>query len=93
MEFMHVLKKILRERQSGEIEIVYEATRRIKSCLPATRVIILSVHAGPEEQENAQATGADVFIAKDASYEILINAILGENDCLNRANSLVDLHG
>jgi DNA-binding NarL/FixJ family response regulator len=56
----------------------YEATRRIKSLLPATRVVILSVHAGFQEQEQARASGADDFIIKGAGYEALVNAILGK---------------
>lgn len=55
----------------------YEATRRIKSQAPAMRVIVLSVHAGPEEQQRAQAAGADRFIVKGASYEVLVDAIRG----------------
>jgi DNA-binding NarL/FixJ family response regulator len=54
----------------------YEATRRIKSQWPAVRVIILSVHAGPEEMECAQAAGADGFVVKGASYETLMQAIV-----------------
>jgi two-component system nitrate/nitrite response regulator NarL len=54
----------------------YEATRRIKSQSSAVRVIILSVHAGPEEVERAQAAGADGFVVKGASYETLMRAIL-----------------
>ncbi len=54
----------------------YEATRRIKSQSDHVRVIILSVHAGPEEVRRALAAGADSFITKGASYEILLRAIL-----------------
>ena len=54
----------------------YEATRRIKAEPPAPRVIILSIHAGIEAQESAWAAGADGFIPKGASYEVLLNAIL-----------------
>ena len=35
----------------------YEATRRIKAELPATRIIILSVHADPEAMQRARAAG------------------------------------
>jgi DNA-binding NarL/FixJ family response regulator len=61
----------------------YEATRRIKEHQPAPRVVILSVHAGPEEQERAQAAGADCFVMKGADYELLVNAILGKNGSPN----------
>ena len=54
-----------------------EATRRIKRLAPKMRVIILSVHAGPEEMERARAAGADDFVVKGASYETLMQAILG----------------
>ena len=54
----------------------FEATRRIKAELPLTRVIILSIHAEPEEKERARAAGADDFIIKGASYPILLNAVL-----------------
>ncbi len=36
----------------------YEATCRIKQRQPSPRVVILSVHAGPIEQERARAAGA-----------------------------------
>ena len=54
----------------------YEATRQIKSRLPAPRVVILSVHAGPVELDHARAAGADRFVIKGARYEILLNAVL-----------------
>jgi len=55
----------------------YEATRQIKTTLPATRVIILSIHAGADEQKLAQLAGADCFIEKSSPLEGLIQAILG----------------
>ena len=60
----------------------YEATRRIKQRQPALRIVILSVHAGPLEQESARAAGAEAFVMKGANYEVLVNAILGRNDSL-----------
>ena len=54
----------------------YEATRQIKSRLPAPRVVILSVHAGPVELDRARAAGADSFVIKGARYEILLNTVL-----------------
>jgi DNA-binding NarL/FixJ family response regulator len=56
----------------------YEATRQIKSHLLAPRVVILSVHGGPEQQEKARATGADAFVVKGASFDVLEKAILGK---------------
>ena len=47
----------------------YEATRRIKARHPAPRVVILSVHAGPEKRERARMAGADGFVVKGANYQ------------------------
>ena len=55
----------------------YEATRRIKAQAPAMPVIVLSVHTGAEEQSRARAAGADCFVVKGASYEVLVDAIRG----------------
>jgi DNA-binding NarL/FixJ family response regulator len=55
----------------------YEAARLIKELQPALRVIILSAHAGPEEQQRARAAGADGFVMKGDRYEVLVNVILG----------------
>jgi two-component system invasion response regulator UvrY len=56
-----------------------EATRQIKASRPASRVIILTIHAGPAEKECARAAGADGFITKGASYETLLNTILAKD--------------
>ncbi len=61
----------------------YEATRQIKAEHLTQRVIILSVHAGPEVQERARAAGADGFIIKGTGCEVLVNAILGRDDSIN----------
>ena len=53
----------------------YEATRRIKAAHPAMRVIILSIHAGPDEQGHALMAGADAFIEKSAPLDGLVKAI------------------
>jgi two-component system, NarL family, nitrate/nitrite response regulator NarL len=53
----------------------YETTRRIKAEQPATRIIILSVHADPEAIQHAQDAGADSFIVKGASTQDLLKAI------------------
>ena len=55
-----------------------EATCRIKAMHASTRVIILSVHAGPVEQRHAREAGADSFVVKGALFETLMNAILGK---------------
>ncbi len=54
-----------------------DATREIKSTTSLPRIVILSVHAGLEAQENAKLAGADEYVVKGASYETLLNAILG----------------
>ena len=54
----------------------YEATRQIKSRHPATRVIILSVHADPDEMQRAREAGADSFVVKGACLDELLDAIL-----------------
>ena len=56
----------------------YETTRQIKDHRLSQRVVILSIHAGEQEQQRARAAGADGFITKGASYEILVDAILAE---------------
>jgi DNA-binding NarL/FixJ family response regulator len=80
-------------RQAGELcpEVVimdlempvmdgYEATRRIKNQAPGIRVIILSIHAGSGEHERARTAGADGFVLKGDRYEILVNAILANDE-------------
>ena len=57
----------------------FEATRQIKAQGPAPRIVILSVHADPENVARARSVGADEFVVKGASFKILINAIMGRN--------------
>ena len=54
----------------------YTATRQIKALQPAPRVIILSMHNGPQALQRAQAAGADAYVMKGTRYQILLNAIL-----------------
>ena len=56
----------------------YEATRQIKSSQPEIRVVILSIHNGGEVRKRASSAGADRFVLKGASYQILLDAILGK---------------
>jgi NarL family two-component system response regulator LiaR len=58
----------------------YEATRQIKRKHAATRVIILSVHAGPGERERAREAGAVGFVVKGASYQTLLATILAKGE-------------
>jgi DNA-binding NarL/FixJ family response regulator len=53
----------------------YAATRRIKACRPACRVIALTIHTGRAEQERALGAGADRFIAKGTPLDTLMDAI------------------
>jgi len=57
----------------------FQATRQIKERGLAHRVVILSVHADPEDVERARSAGADEFVLKGASFKSLINAILARN--------------
>jgi two-component system nitrate/nitrite response regulator NarL len=57
----------------------YDAIRKIKSQTPSLRIVILSIQAGLEELQNARQSGADAFVAKGASYEVLLDAILGKS--------------
>jgi DNA-binding NarL/FixJ family response regulator len=65
----------------------YEATRRIKSRQPATRIIILTIHASPGDRERALVSGADDFVVKGSSYETLRNVILGTGAPSSASNS------
>jgi DNA-binding NarL/FixJ family response regulator len=54
----------------------YEATRRIKAGPHPPRVVILSVHGEPEVIDRLRRAGADSFVLKGASYEMLVDAIM-----------------
>jgi DNA-binding NarL/FixJ family response regulator len=64
----------------------YEATRQIKARQLAQRVVILSVHAGEDEVERAKAAGADGFVIKGASYDVLLDAILAKGGSFDSIN-------
>ena len=53
----------------------YEAIRQIKAARPACRMIALTIHEGPAEQEKALRAGADDFIAKGESLQKLMDSI------------------
>ncbi len=53
----------------------YTATSQIKACLPSSRVVILSVHAGSVERSKASRAGADAFIVKGEPVSEIIRAI------------------
>jgi DNA-binding NarL/FixJ family response regulator len=54
-----------------------EATRQIKARRPACRVVVLTVHGGPAEQQKASQAGADAFVVKGGPIEALVKAIMG----------------
>jgi two-component system response regulator NreC len=57
-----------------------EATRHIKSALPETRVIGLSMHDLDGTQSNMRSAGADLYLTKDRPPEELLDAIRGNTN-------------
>ncbi len=55
-----------------------DATRQIKTHLPRTRVIALSMHEEPDMVERMRRAGADGYILKTAPSEELLAAIRGQ---------------
>ncbi len=55
-----------------------EATRQIKTHLPKTRVIALSMYDEPETMENMYKAGAESYVLKTASSEELLAALRGK---------------
>ena len=51
-----------------------EATQHIKSQLPQVKIIILTIH--PQYRQQALAAGADAFLLKDGTTELLWNNVL-----------------
>jgi DNA-binding NarL/FixJ family response regulator len=56
-----------------------EATRQIKTHLPHTRVIALSMYDEPERMETMHKAGAERYLLKTAATEELVAAIRGPN--------------
>ena len=54
-----------------------EATRRIKSLLPDTRVVMHSSHDLQIYRDGAAAAGASAFVAKSRTFTDLVPAITG----------------
>ncbi len=52
-----------------------DATRRIRKCLPQTRVVILSMHAKVEYITSALKAGASGYITKDAASDQLLECL------------------
>lgn len=58
----------------------FDATEKIKAQGLSSRIVILSMHISQENIARAMSAGADEFIVKGASFDILIDAILGRKD-------------
>ena len=56
-----------------------EATRQIKTLLPKTRVIALSMYDESEKMEMMYQAGAEGYVLKTASSEELLAAIRGSS--------------
>jgi NarL family two-component system response regulator LiaR len=54
-----------------------QVAHTIKAFGLANRVVILSIHANPEDIERALKSGADAYIQKGADLSILVKAITG----------------
>jgi DNA-binding NarL/FixJ family response regulator len=52
-----------------------EATRRIRTLSPSTRILILTFHEMPSLQEIAQDSGAQGYVLKSESFDVLEKAI------------------
>ncbi len=58
----------------------YAATRQIKSANPDCRVVVLTVHDGETERQEAARAGADGFVVKGAGLETLIQTMSGREE-------------
>jgi DNA-binding NarL/FixJ family response regulator len=54
-----------------------EATRRIRSLLGSTRVVLISGADAPGLDENARRAGASAFLQKGCDPEVLLDALAG----------------
>jgi two-component system response regulator DesR len=53
----------------------FEAAALIKAASPTCRLVALTIHAGADERQRAQAAGFDAFVVKGASMLTLMLAI------------------
>lgn len=58
----------------------WEALREIKQHHLAPRVVVLSIHTEVENTQRALQEGADAFVPKGASFNVLLSAILAQRD-------------
>lgn len=49
----------------------------VKSKYPSVKVVMITAHDGPNERRQAREEGADLFISKPFSREIIIDALRG----------------
>src|SRR5712692_6208622 len=72
----------------------FEATRRIKTSLPATKVIMLSVLEGEAHRKAAAKYGADVFLLKTAEISAQKSRLAyGEAERRRLGREIVDFAG
>ena len=53
----------------------FTATRQIKAASPLTKILILTVHAAPEDQSKALQAGADGFLVKGVPVADILHQI------------------
>lgn len=73
-----------------------EVARRVPKASPATRVLVLSMHAGPEYVAQAMRAGIDGYLIKDAAVDELrsaLDAIAAGRPYISPAISETLLHG
>jgi DNA-binding NarL/FixJ family response regulator len=54
-----------------------EAARHIRHLSPVTKIVILSLHDSSQVEQQAKKAGADAFVCKSQSADVLIQTILG----------------
>ena len=81
LEAIHLLQTLEPEVVLIDLEMPvldgYEATRQIKACRPACRVVALTAYADPESRDRAAEAGVDAFIVKGGAVASLVQAITG----------------
>lgn len=58
----------------------YEAARQIKASNPSCKVIVLSIHAGAAQRQQALQAGVDAFLEKGAPVDVLLQTIRSANE-------------
>jgi DNA-binding NarL/FixJ family response regulator len=52
-----------------------DAARQIRAAVPATKIVLLSMHDSPHLEEEAKASGADAFLSKTSPSSQLLGVI------------------